>query len=80
MRLTALVWLFFIYVLMYFFCLRLINCNISVVFLLSRHRGAVAVRQPYIRVVGIEEVNEASSQGHASFTQEEVKIVGIYHK
>ncbi|XP_050214505.1 DNA replication licensing factor MCM5 [Mercurialis annua] len=39
----------------------------------TSHRGAVAIRQPYIRVVGIEEINEASSQGHAAFTQEEVE-------
>ncbi|KAH8504984.1 hypothetical protein H0E87_012282 [Populus deltoides] len=39
----------------------------------ASHRGAVAVRQPYIRVVGIEEVNEASSRGHAAFTKEEVE-------
>jgi DNA replication licensing factor MCM5 len=32
------------------------------------------VRQPYIRVVGIEEVNEASSRGHAAFTKEEVEL------
>ncbi|CAI0542536.1 unnamed protein product [Linum tenue] len=39
--------------------------------LVCSNRGAVAVRQPYIRVVGMEEANEASSRGHASFTQEE---------
>ncbi|CAN1318487.1 DNA replication licensing factor MCM5 [Linum perenne] len=37
----------------------------------DNNRGAVAVRQPYIRVVGMEETNEASSRGLASFTQEE---------
>ncbi|CAN1172292.1 DNA replication licensing factor MCM5 [Linum perenne] len=37
----------------------------------TNNRGAVAVRQPYIRVVGMEETNEASSRGLASFTQEE---------
>lgn len=36
------------------------------------HKGAVAVRQPYIRVVGIEEANEANSRGPAAFTPEEV--------
>lgn len=39
----------------------------------ANHKGAVAIRQPYIRVVGMEETNEASSRGHASFTQEEVE-------
>ncbi|XP_031378523.1 DNA replication licensing factor MCM5 [Punica granatum] len=39
----------------------------------ASHRGAVAVRQPYIRVVGQEETNEASSRGPASFTSEEVE-------
>ncbi|OAY46944.1 DNA replication licensing factor MCM5 [Manihot esculenta] len=39
----------------------------------TSHRGAVAVRQPYIRVVGIEEVNEGNSQGHTAFTQEEIE-------
>ncbi|XWS72593.1 hypothetical protein CRYUN_Cryun02cG0053200 [Craigia yunnanensis] len=39
----------------------------------TNHKGAVAVRQPYIRVVGMEETNEASSRGPASFTQEEVE-------
>lgn len=41
-------------------------------FLFCSHKGAVAVRQPYIRVVGMEETNEASSRGPATFTQEEV--------
>jgi len=36
------------------------------------HKGAVAVRQPYIRVVGIEETNETKSRGPAAFTQDEV--------
>ncbi|KAE8710471.1 DNA replication licensing factor MCM5 [Hibiscus syriacus] len=36
------------------------------------HKGAVAVRQPYIRVVGMEETSEASSRGPATFTQEEI--------
>ncbi|MFQ6638557.1 hypothetical protein Gotur_016194 [Gossypium turneri] len=33
--------------------------------------GAVTVRQPYIRIVGMEEINEASSRGPATSTQEE---------
>uniref|UniRef100_A0A7N0ZT65 DNA replication licensing factor MCM5 n=1 Tax=Kalanchoe fedtschenkoi TaxID=63787 RepID=A0A7N0ZT65_KALFE len=37
------------------------------------HKGAVAVRQPYIRVVGIEEVNESNSRAPASFTSEEIE-------
>ncbi|KAF5742059.1 DNA replication licensing factor MCM5 [Tripterygium wilfordii] len=39
----------------------------------SSHKGAVAVRQPYIRVVGIEEGNEANSRSPTSFTQEEIE-------
>ncbi|KAL3744245.1 hypothetical protein ACJRO7_013494 [Eucalyptus globulus] len=39
----------------------------------ASHRGAVAVRQPYIRVVGMEETNEANSRGAAAFTSEEVE-------
>ena len=36
------------------------------------HKGAVAVIQPYIRVVGMEEANDAHSRGPAAFTAEEV--------
>ncbi|KAK2993662.1 hypothetical protein RJ640_009477 [Escallonia rubra] len=39
----------------------------------ASHKGAVAVRQPYIRVVGIEETHEASTRGPANFTPEEVE-------
>ncbi|EXB96882.1 DNA replication licensing factor mcm5-A [Morus notabilis] len=39
----------------------------------TSHKGAVAVRQPYIRVVGIEEANEANSRGPAAFTPEEIE-------
>ncbi|KAE9609774.1 putative DNA helicase [Lupinus albus] len=39
----------------------------------TSHRGAVAVRQPYIRVVGMEESNDAKSQGEAAFTTEEIE-------
>nr|XP_043621263.1 DNA replication licensing factor MCM5 [Erigeron canadensis] len=38
----------------------------------TSHKGAVAVRQPYIRVVGIEETNEAT-RGPASFSTEEIE-------
>ncbi|KAH7546229.1 hypothetical protein FEM48_Zijuj01G0178300 [Ziziphus jujuba var. spinosa] len=38
----------------------------------TSHKGAVAVRQPYIRVVGIEEANEANSRGPTDFTQQEI--------
>ncbi|KAJ0076518.1 hypothetical protein Patl1_35321 [Pistacia atlantica] len=38
----------------------------------ASHKGAVAVRQPYIRVVGLEETNEASSRGPA-FKPEELR-------
>lgn len=61
------------------------NCFCSVVTLLSSfnfrdlcselgcsHKGAVAVRQPYIRVVGMDETNEANSRGSANFTVDEV--------
>ncbi|KAF2613172.1 hypothetical protein F2Q70_00010453 [Brassica cretica] len=34
----------------------------------NSHKGAVAIRQPYIRVVGLEDTNEASSRGPANFT------------
>lgn len=37
------------------------------------HKSAVAIRQPYIRVVGIEEANEANSRGPAAFLPEEVE-------
>ncbi|GAV83945.1 MCM domain-containing protein [Cephalotus follicularis] len=39
----------------------------------SSHKGAVAIRQPYIRVVGIEEANEVNSRGPAAFTQEDIE-------
>ncbi|XP_021910322.1 DNA replication licensing factor MCM5 [Carica papaya] len=39
----------------------------------ASHKGAVAIRQPYIRVIGMEEANEASSRGPATFTPEEVE-------
>jgi DNA replication licensing factor MCM5 len=37
----------------------------------NSHKGAVAIRQPYIRVVGLEDTNEASSRGPANFTPDE---------
>ncbi|KAI9117294.1 hypothetical protein K1719_011460 [Acacia pycnantha] len=39
----------------------------------AAQKGAVAVRQPYIRVVGMEQANEANSRGPAAFTQEEIE-------
>ncbi|XP_010245540.1 PREDICTED: DNA replication licensing factor MCM5 [Nelumbo nucifera] len=39
----------------------------------AAQKGAVAIRQPYIRVVGMEEANEATSRGPSAFTQEEVE-------
>ncbi|KAK7265137.1 hypothetical protein RJT34_32753 [Clitoria ternatea] len=39
----------------------------------SSNKGVVAVRQPYIRVVGIEQTNEAKSRGPAAFTTEEIE-------
>ncbi|KAJ8562231.1 hypothetical protein K7X08_011522 [Anisodus acutangulus] len=38
---------------------------------LASHKGAVAVRQPYVRVVGMEETNETNSRGPANFTVDE---------
>lgn len=41
----------------------------------SVHRGAVAIRQPYIRVVGIEQATEATSGVPSSFSvDEEIEI------
>ena len=42
-----------------------------------RHKGAVAVRQPYIRVVGIEETNETDSRSPANFTADEVSNLHV---
>ncbi|XP_058731947.1 DNA replication licensing factor MCM5-like [Vicia villosa] len=39
----------------------------------TSNKGAVAVRQPYIRVVGIEDANEAKSRGPTAFTTEEIE-------
>ncbi|KAL5729718.1 DNA helicase [Ranunculus cassubicifolius] len=39
----------------------------------AAQKGAVAVRQPYIRVVGIEEANETNSRGPSAFTYDEVE-------
>ncbi|KAI3443973.1 hypothetical protein Pfo_000638 [Paulownia fortunei] len=39
----------------------------------TSHRGAVAVRQPYIRVVGLEETTEANSRGPTNFTRDEIE-------
>ncbi|KAL5547659.1 hypothetical protein UlMin_002890 [Ulmus minor] len=39
----------------------------------ANHKGAVAIRQPYIRVVGIEEANDANSRGPAAFSPEEIE-------
>ncbi|XP_073067002.1 DNA replication licensing factor MCM5 [Primulina eburnea] len=38
----------------------------------ASHKGAVAIRQPYIRVVGLEETGEANSRGPTKFTREEI--------
>ncbi|GFY85749.1 minichromosome maintenance (MCM2/3/5) family protein [Actinidia rufa] len=38
----------------------------------TSHKGAVAIRQSYIRVVGIEEANEADSRYPANFTADEI--------
>lgn len=39
------------------------------------HKGAVAVRQPYIRVVGLEANTEANARGPTNFTTDEVTII-----
>ncbi|XP_042506697.1 DNA replication licensing factor MCM5 [Macadamia integrifolia] len=39
----------------------------------TSQKGAVAIRQPYIRVVGIEEPNETNSRGPSAFTAEEIE-------
>ncbi|KZV16445.1 DNA replication licensing factor mcm5-A-like [Dorcoceras hygrometricum] len=39
----------------------------------ASHKGAVAIRQPYIRVVGLEEAGEASARGPTNFTREEIE-------
>ncbi|MCO5606155.1 hypothetical protein L7F22_060342 [Adiantum nelumboides] len=39
--------------------------------LVREQKGAVAVRQPYIRVVGIEQATESSARGISSFTADE---------
>ncbi|XP_047310879.1 DNA replication licensing factor MCM5 [Impatiens glandulifera] len=39
----------------------------------TSHRGAVAIRQQYIRVVGIEDTNEANSRSPSNFTSEEIE-------
>lgn len=47
-----------------------------------RQKGAVAVRQPYIRVVGIEQATESSSRGISSFSTDEVRcsdLAGQFH-
>ncbi|KAK6156577.1 hypothetical protein DH2020_010825 [Rehmannia glutinosa] len=39
----------------------------------TTHKGAVAVRQPYIRVVGLEESMESNSRGPTNFTRDEIE-------
>ncbi|XP_019170508.1 PREDICTED: DNA replication licensing factor MCM5 [Ipomoea nil] len=39
----------------------------------TSHKGAVAVRQPYIRVVGMEDTSESNSRGPANFTTDEIE-------
>ncbi|CAH9134423.1 unnamed protein product [Cuscuta epithymum] len=39
----------------------------------TSHKGAVAIRQPYIRVVGMEDTSEANSRGPANFTTDEIE-------
>jgi len=51
-----------------------VDVNIFKLCVLCSNKGAVAVRQPYIRVVGIEDGNEAKSRGPTAFTNEEVSV------
>ncbi|KAF6143691.1 hypothetical protein GIB67_021701 [Kingdonia uniflora] len=39
----------------------------------AAQKGAIAIRQPYIRVVGIEEANDANLRGPSAFTAEDVE-------
>ncbi|RAL37740.1 unnamed protein product [Cuscuta campestris] len=39
----------------------------------TSNKSAVAVRQPYIRVVGMEDTSEANSRGSANFTPDEIE-------
>ena len=57
----------------FFFILpSVIDVWLQIYCVICSHKGAVAIRQPYIRVVGIEETNETNSRGPAAFTQDEV--------
>lgn len=51
----------------------------DIVEFLCSHKGAVAVRQPYIRVVGIEQTSEANSRGPTNFSVDEVVIMNIIY-
>jgi hypothetical protein len=62
----------------YFSIFRFLYCPIDqyihILCVLLSNKGAVAVRQPYVRVVGIEDANEAKSRGPTAFTTEEVSV------
>jgi hypothetical protein len=64
-------------VLLYWMCTLLYYGSFFFFLVVCSHKGAVAVRQPYIRVVGIEEGNEANSRGPAAFMPEEVSLKSL---
>lgn len=41
--------------------------------LLCRQRGAIAIRQPYLRVVGMEQATDAHSVGGSAYNTDEVR-------
>lgn len=42
----------------------------------SSQKGAVGVKQPYIRVVGLEQTSGANSNGPSNFTLDEASAFG----
>lgn len=50
-----------------------LNGNLEFMFwVVCRQKGAVGVKQPYIRVVGMEQTRETNSSGPSNFTLDEV--------
>ena len=41
----------------------------------NSQKGAVGVRQPYIRVVGLEQARESNSGSSSTFTIDEVRLI-----
>lgn len=62
----------FIFAYLLFILPTAIDVWLQIYCVICSNKGAVAVRQPYIRVVGIEETSETNSRGPAAFTQDEV--------